>query len=128
MKSFGIKHNKQNMMSLEKLNRCLDILAVLNKTEYNPNKKKLILELGYIIKEEYDLAKSISSNKDAFEENKINGQNLKIEYLLADNKRLFKENEILLNNLQKLTEIVNETIPRVKQKIETIGNKIDSMR
>lgn len=46
------------MINGRDLSRCIDILSELNANANNKRDKSLILELGYIIKQELDLVKA----------------------------------------------------------------------
>ena len=93
------------MIDGKDLNRCIDILSELNASITSKKDKQLILELGYIIKQELDLVKAWESshNEQAL---RIGGQPIDINKLLEDNAQLYKENETLLKNLKKLNDII----------------------
>ena len=94
------------MISKEKLNRCLNILSELNARIPIQYDKNLILEIGYIIKEEL---------------NRIELENkLDIKKLWQDNVALAKDNDTLHKTVQHLTSIINEKIPSINETLNTL--------
>lgn len=93
------------MISKEKLNRCLNILFELNARTPIQYDKNLILEMGYIIKEELN----------QIEENKLD-----IKKLWQDNVALAKDNDTLHKTVQHLTSIINEKIPSINETLNTL--------
>lgn len=94
------------MISKEKLNRCLNILSELNARIPIQYDKNLILEMGYIIKEEL---------------NQIEHENkLDIKKLWQDNVALAKDNDTLHKTVQHLTSIINEKIPSINETLNTL--------
>ena len=94
------------MISKEKLNRCLNILSELNARIPIQYDKNLILEMGYIIKEEL---------------NRIELENkLDIKKLWQDNVALAKDNDTLHKTVQHLTSIINEKIPSINEALNTL--------
>lgn len=94
------------MISKEKLNRCLNILSELNARIPIQYDKNLILEIGYIIKEEL---------------NRIELENkLDIKKLWQDNVALAKDNDTLHKTVQHLTSIINEKIPSINEALNTL--------
>lgn len=108
------------MISIEELSRCMEILSQLNASTYIRRDKQLILELGYIIKQEFDLARKL----DNVARNR-NGRNIDVNKLMEDNRQLFQENEKLINDINKLKDILYEKIPSIQEDIQKIGSKFD---
>ena len=94
------------MISKEKLNRCLNILSELNARIPIQYDKNLILEMGYIIKEELNQIEL---------ENKLD-----IKKLWQDNVALAKDNDTLHKTVQHLTSIINEKIPSINETLNTL--------
>lgn len=94
------------MISKEKLNRCLNILSELNARIPIQYDKNLILEMGYIIKEELNQIEL---------ENKLD-----IKKLWEDNVALAKDNDTLHKTVQHLTSIINEKIPSINETLNTL--------
>ena len=94
------------MISKEKLNRCLNILSELNDRIPIQYDKNLILEVGYIIKEELNQIEL---------ENKLD-----IKKLWQDNVALAKDNDTLHKTVQHLTSIINEKIPSINETLNTL--------
>ena len=94
------------MISKEKLNRCLNILSELNARIPIQYDKNLILEMGYIIKEELNQIEL---------ENKLD-----IKKLWQDNVALAKDNDTLHKTVQHLTSIINEKIPSINEALNTL--------
>lgn len=94
------------MISKEKLNRCLNILSELNARIPIQYDKNLILEMGYIIKEELN---QIELEKK-----------LDIKKLWQDNVALAKDNDTLHKTVQHLTSIINEKIPSINETLNTL--------
>jgi hypothetical protein len=112
------------MIDGKDLNRCIDILSELNANTTSSRDKKLILELGYIIKQELDLVKAWESSHN---EQRIRrgGEPIDINKLLEDNAQLYKENETLLKNLNKLKGIIESKIPAIQEDLTVINRKFD---
>ena len=94
------------MISKEKLNRCLNILSELNARIPIQYDKNLILEMGYIIKEELNQIEL---------ENKLD-----IKKLWQDNVALAKDNDTLHKTVQHLTSIINKKIPSINETLNTL--------
>lgn len=94
------------MASKEKLNKCLNILSELNARIPIQYDKNLILEVGYIIKEELNQIEL---------ENKLD-----IKKLWQDNVALAKDNDTLHKTVQHLTSIINEKIPSINETLNTL--------
>ena len=94
------------MASKEKLNKCLNILSELNARIPIQYDKNLILEMGYIIKEELNQIEL---------ENKLD-----IKKLWQDNVALAKDNDTLHKTVQHLTSIINEKIPSINETLNTL--------
>ena len=94
------------MASKEKLNKCLNILSELNARIPIQYDKNLILEMGYIIKEELNQIEL---------ENKLD-----IKKLWQDNVALAKDNDTLDKTVQHLTSIINEKIPSINETLNTL--------
>lgn len=94
------------MISKEKLNRCLNILSEVNARIPIQYDKNLILEVGYIIKEELNQIEL---------ENKLD-----IKKLWQDNVALAKDNDTLHKTVQHLTSIINEKIPSINETLNTL--------
>ena len=88
-------------MNSKQINRCIDLLSMLNaKIGGDKEMKAILLELGYIIKQE--------SN-----DNKNRGLN-------TEEEQLHKENQQLIFDNMKLNEMVNSKIPNVEYMLNTI--------
>lgn len=94
------------MISKEKLNRCLNILSELNARIPIQYDKNLILEMGYIIKEELNQIEL--------------GNRLDVNKLWQDNVALAKDNDTLHKTVQHLTSIINEKIPSINETLNTL--------
>ena len=99
------------MIASEDLNKCIENLSILIGKEQNSEKKTLLLEIGFILKAEYDLVRIKER------QGKIDTQNGKfdIKLLLKDNQQLFNENQSLVEQNKALKKIVDENIPFIKQ-------------
>lgn len=104
------------MLSSKDLNTCIENLTALINAEKDNDKKKLLIEIGFILKQEYDL---ITSKE---ERGKIDTKNSKfdVKLLLEDNKQLFMENQSLLTQNMNLKKIIDNNIPQIKQMYENI--------
>lgn len=104
------------MLSSKDLNTCIENLTALINAEKDNDKKKLLIEIGFILKQEYDLV----SAKE--ERGKIDTKNSKfdVKLLLEDNKQLFMENEKLLTQNMSLKKIIDNNIPQIRKMYENI--------
>lgn len=112
------------MINSRNLNRCIDILSELNANASNSLDKALILELGYIIKQELDLVEAWENSHNE-QTRRRGGGPIDINKLLEDNVQLYKENETLLKNLDKLKTIIDSKIPSIQEDLTTISRKFD---
>lgn len=112
------------MINSRNLNRCIDILSELNANASNSLDKALILELGYIIKQELDLVEAWENSHNE-QTRRRGGEPIDINKLLEDNVQLYKENETLLKNLDKLKTIIDSKIPSIQKDLTTISRKFD---
>lgn len=112
------------MINSRNLNRCIDILSELNANASNSLDKALILELGYIIKQELDLVEAWENSHNE-QTRRRGGEPIDINKLLEDNVQLYKENETLLKNLDKLKTIIDSKIPSIQEDLTVISRKFD---
>ena len=114
------------MINGRELNRCIDILSELNANTSSKRDKSLILELGYIIKQELDLVKAWESSHNE-QITRRGKEPIDINKLLEDNTQLFKENEKLLKSLAKMKEIIDSKIPAIQEDLSVINGKFDML-
>jgi len=108
------------MISEKDLRRCIDILAELNAGA-DSNTKRLILEVGYILKQELE---SVEAWNRQFKGNKNRGYgDIDVKKLLEDNTQLFNENKQLQDLNMKLKEVIDARIPNVERGISEVNNK-----
>lgn len=112
------------MINGRDLSRCINILSELNANANNKRDKSLILELGYIIKQELDLVKAWESSHNE-QTRRRGGEPIDINKLLEDNAQLYKENETLLKNLDKLKGMIESKIPSIQENLTVISRKFD---
>lgn len=114
------------MINCNELNRCIEILSELNANTTNRREKALILELGYIIKQELDLVNAWESNHDK-QINNHRGKPIDINKLLEDNAQLYKENETLLKNLNKMKGMIESKIPAIQEELSVINGNFNAL-
>jgi hypothetical protein len=114
------------MIDGKTLSRCIDILSELNARANDSRDKNRILELGYIIKQELDLVRAWESEHSE-QKMKRGGAPIMVDKLLEDNAQLYKENETLLKNLEKLKNIVESKLPIIERHLEQIDNQFGSL-
>lgn len=114
------------MISAKDLNRCIDILAELNVNAPQSD-KRLLLEVGYILKQELDNVNAWDASQVA---NRDRGrhQTIDVKKLLEDNTQLFNENKKLLEMNSKLKEVIEQRIPHVEQSIGVVNSKFESLQ
>lgn len=105
-------------MDAKQYSRCIEILADLNNKLYSKEDKAMLLELGYLIKQ-----------------NKVGGKDINVMELVEDNKRLYQENQIMISNVLKMKEIVNTKIGEIatildgmKSKYNYIKDRIEELK
>ena len=113
------------MIDGKDLNRCIDILSELNANTTSIRDKKLILELGYIIKQELDLVKAWEDGLSEQSRLKYRTKTIDVNKLLEDNVQLYKDNEKLIKSVATLKGIIDTTIPSIEKKLGTINKKFD---
>jgi hypothetical protein len=99
-------------------------LSELNANANNKRDKSLILELGYIIKQELDLVKAWESSHNE-QIRRRGGEPIDINKLIEDNAQLYKENETLIKNLNKLKGMIESKIPSIQEDLTVISRKFD---
>ena len=105
------------MINRKDLSRCIDILAELNADIQNRKDKELLLELGYIIKQELDTINRTPIRDEVFDINK----------LLEDNSQLYNENKKLIECAERMRNTVERVIPNIQNKIGEINFKFDTL-
>lgn len=119
------------MINSKDLNRGIDILATLNAKIKDNESKTLLLELGYILKQELLFVQKWDEQQSS---NRNRGTNIDLKKLLEDNTQLFNENRVLVESVNKMKQFIESKIPTIEDKIErilretnSITNKIDNL-
>lgn len=112
------------MISERDLNKCIENLAEINANINNSALKHMILEVGYILKQELDNVKAW--NRQFQNDDRNRGRNIDVNKLLADNNQLFNENCKLNEVNLKLKEIIDHKIPNVEETINGINSKLNT--
>ena len=112
------------MISAKDLNRRIDILAELN-VNATQHDKRLILEVGYILKQELETVNAWDASQLS---NRERGRqpNIDVKKLLEDNTQLFNENKQLHELNLKLKEVIDQRIPKVENAVNIINEKFDT--
>ena len=113
------------MIDAKKLNRCIDLLAELS-AEANSRQKRLILEVGYILKQELDVVNAWDASQRS-ERERGRHQQIDVKKLLEDNTQLFNENKKLMELNLKMKEVIDKKIPLVETAIKGVNDKFDSL-
>lgn len=111
------------MISKEELNKCINILAELNARTNSRSDKTLLLEIGYVLKQELD-------NVTAWEESHPRGRGLKqidVNKVLEDNIQLCRENQTLIQSVSELKAMFEKALPSVQTRLQLIGEKFDAL-
>lgn len=111
------------MISKEQLDKCINILAELNARMTSTKDKTLLLEIGYIIKQELD-------NVTAWEEAHPRSGSFKqvdTNKLLEDNIQLCRENQTLIQSVNELKTMFEKALPSVQTRLQLIGEKFDTL-
>ena len=110
------------MINAKDLNRCIDNLAEINANITSSNLKRLVLEVGYILKQELE---SVNEwNKQHKKEKNLSVQHIDVQKLLEDNTQLYNENKKLHELIFKLRETIDKKIPDVERAINNVNEKI----
>ena len=112
------------MIPAKDLERCIDILAELNANA-DTHSKRLILEVGYILKQELETVKAWD-NSLLKDRNRGHGD-IDVRKLLEDNTQLFNENKQLQELNVKLKEAIDQRIPFIENGIKQVNKKFDIM-
>ena len=112
------------MISAKDLNRCIDILAELN-VNATQHDKRLILEVGYILKQELSTVEAWDKSQLADRERGM--RNIDVKKLLEDNTQLFNENKKLVEMNLKMKEVIEQRIPHVEQSIGVVNEKFETL-
>ena len=115
------------MINEKDLNKCIDNLAEINSlVGEDSNIRRLLLEVGYILKQELEVVSSWNAQFNAA--NKLRGFcNVDVKKLIEDNTQLFNENRQLLDANFKLKEIIDSKIPYIEEKTNIITNGINHL-
>lgn len=111
------------MINSKDLNRCIDILAELNAGA-DTHSKRLILEVGYILKQELETVNAWDASQLSNRE-RGRQQQIDVKKLLEDNTQLFNENKKLVEMNLKLKEVIDQRIPRVEDGIKSVHDKFN---
>ena len=112
------------MIDEKSLNKCIDNLAEINAHLTNSALKRLVLEVGYVLKQELD---NVSTwNKQFQGDNRLRGFQVDTKKLVEDNTQLFNENRKLLEINAKLKQVIDEKIPQVENAVNNINHKINT--
>ena len=113
------------MISAKDLSHCIDNLAEINACLGSGNAalKRLVLEVGYILKQELD---TVSAWNAQFRGDRFKGHNVDVQKLMEDNTQLFNENKQLHELNLKLQEVIDRRIPKVENAVNTINEKFDT--
>lgn len=112
------------MIDEKALNKCIENLAEVNANLTSSTLKRLVLEVGYILKQELDTVTAWNSQFKV--NNKFRGQQIDVNKLMEDNTQLFNENHKLHEANMKLKEIIDQRIPQVEQAINGINTKFET--
>lgn len=113
------------MISAKDLNRCIDILAELNAGA-DQHSKRLILEIGYILKQELSVVEAWDKSQLSDRE-RGRQANIDVKKLLEDNTQLFNENQKLMELNHKMKDVIEERIPHVEQLIGCVNDKFETL-
>ena len=113
------------MITAKDLSHCIDNLAEINACLGSGNSavKRLILEVGYILKQELD---TVSAWDAQFKGDRFKGHNVDVKKLMEDNTQLFNENRKLHELNLKLKEVIDKRIPQVESAVQTVNEKFDT--
>jgi hypothetical protein len=113
------------MIDAKELNRCIDLLAELS-AEANSRQKRLILEIGYILKQELDVVNAWDASQRS-ERERGRHQQIDVKKLLEDNTQLFNENQKLMELNLKMKDVIENRIPSVETSIKVVNDKFESL-
>lgn len=112
------------MLSAKDLNRCIDILAELNANADSQHEKRLILEIGYMLKQELETVNAWDASQLNDRERGRHAQ-IDVKKLLEDNTQLFNENKKLIELNMKMKEVIDQRIPHVEEGIKSVHDKFN---
>lgn len=111
------------MIPSSDLAKCIEYLATLLQKVHDDELKTQLLYIGYVLKNEYQ---ATNSKERKCASDTKNGR-FDINLLLADNKQLYHDNEVLRKQNAELKDIINQTIPRIEQMYDGILNSAKSI-
>lgn len=111
------------MIDEKTLNKCIENLAEVNANISNSALRRMLLEVGYILKQELD---NVSAWNKQFQDDKFKGHQVDVKKLIEDNTQLFNENHKLQDLNLKLKEIIDQRIPKVEHAIDNINTKFET--
>jgi hypothetical protein len=113
------------MIDAKELNRCIDLLAELSAGA-DQHSKRLILEIGYILKQELDVVNAWDASQRS-ERERGRHQQIDVKKLLEDNTQLFNENQKLMELNLKMKDVIEKRIPSVETSIKGVNDKFDAL-
>lgn len=105
-------------MEIKTLENIMELLSKLNLLADTKEEKALVLEIGYLIKQE------MNAMKDRDIIRRYEGQILDPKKLLEDNKSLYNENQMLIASIRKMESIVNDKIPSIQHSMEKFNTNL----
>lgn len=112
------------MIDAETLTKCIDYLAEINANVHHNALRRMILEVGYTLKQELD---NVNAWNQQFKgDDRLKGHNIDVKKLIEDNTQLFNENKKLHELNMQLKHVIDEKIPHVEQAIGSINTKIET--
>ena len=115
------------MLSAKDLNRCIDILAELNANADSQHDKRLILEIGYMLKQELETVNAWDASQ-LNDRERGRHQQIDVKKLLEDNTQLFNENKKLQEINIALKETIDQRIPKITEMVGTVNEKFDTFQ
>ena len=110
------------MITEESLTKCIDYLAEINANLSNNALRRMVLEVGYILKQELD---NVTTWNKQFGENK-KPTNIDVRKLIEDNTQLFNENRKLHEANLKLKDVIDGKIPHLESTINSLNSRINT--
>lgn len=114
------------MIDAKTLNKCIDYLSVVNANSNNPMVKNLILEIGYVLKQELDNVKAWDNN--FAKNNKPAQSNIDVKKLMEDNTQLYNDNIRLEKIIINLQNAIDKKIPDLENMTANVRDKITTLK
>jgi tRNA 2-selenouridine synthase SelU len=115
------------MLSSLELKNCIELLCEIDSLAKNNNITLKLLEIGYILKKEFNNVSLIENMKSDVNSRVENMDSINIKRLLEDNIQLFNEKERALKQNKELVNVIESKLKIYESKANLIEAKMSEI-